>query len=286
MKNIIVMSAPRSGSSLLTRLLSDSGFYLGKNVNGSSSLNAKGYNEDVQFTLLNDQLIRLYYGNEYSFLYTPSILSSELITEDNFKYDIDEDTLWMPDSFQERLFELTGHNWDVWGLTRMSLGEKWYKCYSKYGVNDVKSLLDIRSEYEHLLNNPSGNIIKDPRFSLTINLYKLNPDAIKIIIINRNPESILKSCCNHYGPLMFSGKHIDDSPYSSNHFNHKVLPQDFNEWIHAYETGFKYARTHFQTYDCNFDELLHDNNARIMLSKFVGININYSQLDKSLVRFH
>ena len=142
--NVLVISPPRSGSSVLSQLLESAG-YIDPNILGGhnsinispSQFNSSGYNEDVAFTLLNDQLIRLMYGQQYSFLHSPpcsSIVSAYNSTFDlnhisSFYYDIDESSLVIPNNYLSRLQELASHSWDVWGLSRMLKNRKWYKVY-------------------------------------------------------------------------------------------------------------------------------------------------------------
>ena len=72
---IVVLSLPRCGSSLLTSLIESANYevYTSKDSQllGSSGFNKNGYFEDRVLTLLNDQIIRGVFGNEYNFLYMP-----------------------------------------------------------------------------------------------------------------------------------------------------------------------------------------------------------------------
>jgi hypothetical protein len=151
MAKILILSPPRNGSSVLANLVESSGYknYTSDNSTllNPSEFNKAGYFEDTLITLLNDQLIRMVYGDEYSFLYTPTLEQFKNINlnySSNFFHDIESP--FIPENYQNKIEHYTGKDWDVWGLTRMFPGEKWYKCYSKYGVdtkeNIIKTLIE------------------------------------------------------------------------------------------------------------------------------------------------
>ena len=70
---------PRSGSSLITNLLMTAGFsnkiFDNSEFIMKSQFNKDGYFEDINFTLLNDQLIRSTFGKKYNFLFIPTFNS-------------------------------------------------------------------------------------------------------------------------------------------------------------------------------------------------------------------
>ena len=74
--SLLIISPPRSGSSIIAQLLENAGLETDKIKENQvcinpSIFNKNGYNEDVCFTLLNDQIIRCIYGNEFSFIHAP-----------------------------------------------------------------------------------------------------------------------------------------------------------------------------------------------------------------------
>lgn len=250
---VIVVSPPRSGSSVVSQLLESAGYIYPDildchdSINISpSQFNSSGYNEDVAFTLLNDQLIRLIYGPNYSFLHSPpcSLISSAYYSipdfdyVETFHYDIDELSLVTPENYLSRLDELSSHTWDVWGLSRMLKNGKWYKAYSKCNLAGIDNIRDgLRSVRSFFLNNSGASdiYIKDPRmiFSLPAYVQEVMNSSFGVILIDRNSQSLLKSMRAHYGHRLFTDNCIDDFQFVSNHFNHQVMPQSFDDYLSA-----------------------------------------------------
>ena len=246
MSNIFVISQPRSGSSMLANLIGSAGYvsYTAKNsiLLSPSTQNKSGYFEDIKLMLLNDQLIRSLYGSDFSFLYPPSNESRKFnhsnyednIPEDFF-YDIFEETLYLPDNFKDDPSKYTGMSWDVWGLTRMLPGKKWYKCYSNFGVCSKNEMFIAKKEIESDINNSTNYVIKDPRFSLTMELYNFSEfENNKFIFLTRSHNSVINSMRKHYGPKMFSESYLKNTNYVSNHFNHKIGYMSYDNFNNRY----------------------------------------------------
>lgn len=285
MANILILSLPRSGSSLLCQLVESAHFRLKLFADSQyltpSSLNQGGYREEVRFTLLNDQLLRLFYDDCTSFLYTKR-LDNPPVFRDSFNYDIHEGTLWIPEKFNERLLELTGNSWDVWGLTRMTAGGKWYRCYSAFGLDTEQGVMNQKKRYEVLLNATTGSVLKDPRLALTLHLYDFNPSNFKVVIVNRNLDAVLSSCRNHYGPNIFSKNDIDGTEIISNHFNYKVQFQSFDDWLKIYERSFAEIKRVYETIEVSYENVIKRGGDIDILQEFIGgdvdsrlINIDY-----------
>jgi len=247
MSNIFIISQPRSGSSMLANLINNSGYknFVSKNsalLTGSSQ-NKAGYFEDVKTILLNDSIIRALYGNEYSFLYPPPIFkrvynNTNYLSgiENDFFYDINEETLYFPKGFEDNPSEYTGHDWDIWGLTRMVKGQKWYQCYSKFGVADKIGIMHTKLEIENTINTSDRLVIKDPRFSLTLEIFNfLSNKNNKFIFLTRSCSDVIASMQSHYGSKMFQPLYLPDSKYVSNHFNHMVGYIDYLKFSESYE---------------------------------------------------
>ena len=254
MKNFLIVSPPRSGSSALSQLLESAGYHSpkislctdSKIIISPSEFNTAGYNEETAFALLNDQLIRLLYGIKYSFLHSPTgskITAAVSATmEDNdadsFYYDLDESTVIVPQEYLSRLQEIANHSWDVWGLSRMSASGKWHKAYSRHnlasGADVHKRLLEFTSFL--LSEDVASNIyIKDPRIIFAFPAYAsaLKNSNFSIIFINREPTGLLSSMRSHYGNRLFTDQCIDNFAFVSNHFNYQVQPQKFADYLSA-----------------------------------------------------
>ena len=258
MKNFLIVSPPRSGSSVLSQLLESAGY---RSTNASicneskikiaaSEFNSAGYNEDTALTLLNDQLIRLLYGKKYSFLYSPpvsSIMAAEFESIknndlDSFYYDLEEATVVIPQEYLLRLQEIANHSWDVWGLSRMVSSGKWYKAYSRHNLAsgaDVQKALFKFNSFLTSQDASSGIYIKDPRIVFAFPAYAsaIKASKFSIILINREPSDLLESMRSHYGNRLFTHQCIDNLPFVSNHFNYQVQPQAFADYL----TGLDYA---------------------------------------------
>ena len=44
----------------------------------------------------------------------------EIKDNENFYFDLTKETVEIPEDYKKRIKFYTGHDWDVWGLTRMS----------------------------------------------------------------------------------------------------------------------------------------------------------------------
>lgn len=288
MKKFLIVSPPRSGSSVLSRLIESAGYHFpeisicteSKIMIAPSEFNSAGYNEDTAFTLLNDQLIRLLYGGKYSFLHSPAVseitAAMSAAIEDNeadsFYYDLDESTVILPQEYLSRLQEIANHSWDVWGLSRMSASGKWYKAYSRHnlasGTDVHKRLLEFTS---FLLseNVPTNIYIKDPRIIFAFPAYA---SAIKncnfgIIFINRDPLGLLKSMRSHYGNRLFTDQRIDNLSFVSNHFNYQVQPQAFADYLSAIDCAKGIIKTlGVPVLELSYDKLMKEEFRRDELS--------------------
>ena len=237
MSNILVLSLPRSGSSVMAQLIASAGYenyiHYHSELLTPSSFNKDGYFEDTFITLLNDQLIRFCYSLDNSFLYAPSLEQFKNLSLSNLKgCDLDMIDVYTPPNYKNKVKEYTGCDWDVWGLTRMSKGEKWYKCYSKFGIQYGEEVKNKLTQLVTNINSHDNLIIKDPRLALVASLYNLK--NFKIIYIKRNKQEIFKSMRRHYGKDLFTQNYLPYTMYCSNHFNYKVGYQDFDQYFKSY----------------------------------------------------
>ena len=87
---LVILGCPRSGTSLLTRLLVNAGFDISREdlMKPNIHFNKDGYFENINIVKINDQLIRLLNkNNEYTFLNIPSGKSQEnftLLSNENY----------------------------------------------------------------------------------------------------------------------------------------------------------------------------------------------------------
>lgn len=238
---VIVLSLPRSGSSFVTRALHQSGLdlFVGPEAPGigSSPFNLEGYFEDTWVTLLNDQLIRMTCGMNANLLHLPRMTEvnrpdSAVIS--SYIYDLDESTVVHPRNYTQDVEHYTGTNWDVWGISRMVPGQKWYRAYSRAGLatghevmQGVQRLAELASAVDH------PTVLKDPRLSLT--LWQLDLPC-RIVVIERELAAVLDSMRRHYGQRMFTTQPFEGHSWVSNHFNYQVLPQSFEEYVEEYQS--------------------------------------------------
>ena len=278
---IIVLSLPRCGSSVITNLISSAGYnvYSKTNLLGPSVFNKDGYFEDTKLTLLNDQLIRMVYGNDYSFIHTPSLedfktKTSSPLNQNDFEYDLDN--IYFPPNYEDKIKEYIGCDWDVWGLTRMLFNEKWYKAYSKFKVKTYSQITSALEEVTDYINNYKENIIlKDPRLAIVLPFYKFTD--CKYVFIKRNKENTLKSMKNHYGKNIFTQNYLPGTEYCSNHFNYKVKYQDFDYYYKTYTSIIEENIKDKESFILNYEDLT-DNNTINKLNTFINGNININLL--------
>lgn len=290
MSNIFIISQPRSGSSMLANLINSSGYknFVSKNsvLLAGSSQNKAGYFEDVKTILLNDSIIRALYGNEYSFLYPPPTFkrlynSANYLSgiSNNFFYDINEETLYFPEGFKDNPSEYTGHDWDIWGLTRMIKGQKWYQCYSKFGVADKIGIKETKTEIENTINTSNKLVIKDPRFALTLEIFNFfSNENNKFIFLSRSCSEVIASMQSHYGSKIFQSLYLPNSRYVSNHFNHMVGYMDYQKFFDRYEF-IKSLIVSNQKIDIKYENILSKNKNEIKkLEDFLEVNLDLSSI--------
>jgi hypothetical protein len=239
-KKIAILGAPRSGTSLLSGLLKSSGFLASPDISAKffqpSEMNVDGYYEDVKFTLLNDQLIKYAYGDKYSFLYPPrhiKALNTEMTS--SFSYDISKETLDIPRDYKDNIAKYTGSEKDWWGISKMTDGERWDKCYSSFGVNDkdnVSNTIELYRIQSNLIGKPF--FLKDPRMTFVMEFYKDIFDHF-IWIYREDEYKHINSLRRHYGDCYLSGHFMEGCNWSTNHFNHQVGNIDYSKFIERYE---------------------------------------------------
>ena len=262
------------------QLLSDSGVeqlqLRGVENQSASEFNKGGYFEDSTFNLCLDNLIRFTHGFRNSFIFNRGMkpdrvaMISNLSNNFESKYDLDENTVEVPPNYEECLVEYTGHEWDVWGLTRMSQGGKWYRAYSRAGVETGRKAFDKFGEVYSKLRTTENCFIKDPRI---IYLLPLVDASIPTVLVKRKPEKILESMKNHYGPNLFSRKVIY-ADWVSNHFNYAIQPQDFEEFYSTYLLFENYAHNNLEVKEIAYEDL-HDARELEKLSKYLGSRLNW-----------
>ena len=282
---VIILSLPRCGSSITANLVSSAGYETNINSEllGPSSFNKDGYFEDVQITLLNDQLIKMVYGMDHSFLHIPSLedfktKTKSKLNQTTFSYDLDESTVYTPKNYINKIKEYSGCDWDVWGLTRMIEGEKWYKCYSKYKLSNFNLINKTLNELVNTINNyPKNLIIKDPRLAFTIPFYRFND--YKIIFIRRSKDKLLESMQKHYGSNIFSINYLPDTNYCSNHFNYKIKFQNFEYYYNTYNSIIEEFIKNKDSITINFEDLLNKDELTInTINNYIQGNININLL--------
>lgn len=238
-QRIAVVGTPRSGSSYLVSVLENLGYKMPNFPSqvemNSSQFNPDGYFEDTFLTLLHDQLIRYSFGNEFSFL-NPPIISSFCdpgTQRDDWTYDLDSLHIDYPDDYLNQLSYYCGHDWDVWGLSRMQGDGKWSRIYSKLGIEKTLGLLESHKIVCELLKTMKGIVIKDARLVFVLDKYPNIFDTI--IFLTRNHETFKKSVQSHYGKRIFEGPVFEGYSWVSNHFNYKVPFYSFSQYVQRYE---------------------------------------------------
>jgi len=271
--NVAIIGTPRSGSSFLSQLFVNHGWEIPvfeySIPMSSSKFNPEGYFESTNINLLNDQLIRGLYGEDFSFLFPPKFNAPEgnTIIKD-FHFDLSGETVQIPDNYQENLQLYTGEVWDVWGLTRMSAGEKWHKAYSKLGICNQIEVAKKLEQANYYLMSSQGKIVKDSRLTFTIQLFKKS--ITKIVILTREKGDLKTSIRNHYGQRIFTKETHEGFTWVSNHFNYKIAPMEFEEYLCRYESYYNFIESTFPDVMRVNLESLNDENVRRSILSFCG----------------
>lgn len=286
---IIILSLPRSGSSFLTNLIKSSGYqvYSSKNSHllGSSNFNTDGYFEDNVLTLLNDQIIRIVFGNQYSFLYVPSIdvveqKPNSIKDLKDYSYDLDDDTIFIPDNYEENIKEYTGSDYDIWALTRMLKGRKWNKCYSKNNVdtydNIIKKIKDISNDFN---DRSYSTIMKDPRLALTFP-YFIFSENTKFIFLTREKTHCINSMRKHYGKNLFTNKYLPNTNMCSNYFNYKIKYQSSDYYYETFNAIIKKHLTNKSFISITYEQLIRKDVS--LLEDFIESKINMNIVGKNV----
>lgn len=289
MYNIAIIGPPRSGTSLVANLIHSAGFSTSPNRKakffGASEMNLDGYFEDVEFVLLNDQLMRQggRLQQKISFLNPPDFLINDHSIQEGFKYDIDEKSLEVPDLYEDNLFKyfIDGRDW--WGLTKMSSTGKWYKAYQAFKLDSSLNIAKKLKLYSDFLKNiTSPTFLKDPRLTFTLGFF--NGLFKKVIWVERsNINSHLKSLKRHYGKNFLSNASESGFTWSVNHFNYKPEPMGYPTFISRYVRYKKYYETEFgdNFLQVNYDDLISKNNKNVIVRIEEFIN---SIVDKDLIK--
>lgn len=278
LKSIQVLSTPRTGSSAFGKLLFESGFsqvpFDAVENSTASEFNQNGYFEDAGMNLCLDNLIRFSFNPRNSFLFNSGMAPNKaemlINLERNFgiEYDLDQDTVTIPANYPENIREFTGHDWDVWGLTRMHEGQKWHRAYSRADVQTPEKALNKLHSCFSFLEESDSVFIKDPRL---IYLLPLINTQIRGVIIKRNPAEILRSMRNHYGPNLFTEKVLHED-WVSNHFNYRIQVQTFEEYFSIYESFEKYAIDNFEIEFIEYEKM-YDEQELACLSDALGFTL-------------
>ncbi len=280
--SIQVLSTPRTGSSAFGKLLTESGITQASldliENQSASEFNPNGYFEDSQLNLCLDNLIRFSFSDRNSFLFNSGMTPNKNLMENNLKshsfreYDLNLSSVEIPQDYSANIQSYTGHDWDVWGLTRMQPNSKWHLAYSRAGVETPEKALNKLQNIFNYLENTEAKFIKDPRLIYLLPLIKTQ---IRGVIIKREPSQILRSMRNHYGPHLFTERRLH-SDWVSNHFNYRVQPQEFEEYLSVYKAFEAYAVENFEIDFIQY-ERMYDSEELDRLSRSIGRPIKWKE---------
>jgi hypothetical protein len=266
--NLAIIGTPRSASSFLAKFFVLRGWQVpnyGDSITMSASqFNPEGYFENTYFNLLNDQIIRSRFGLEHSFLYPPkfSAIDSRFFATDFF-YDLEETFIDFPEDYLSNLKDYTGEEWDVWGLTRMSEGEKWHRAYSARNISSSAQIMKATSEFNSYLSKTDSVVLKDSRLTFTLDLFAKGID--KVIILQREENSLSSSIRNHYGKNIFTNNRAKGFSWVSNHFNYKIGPMSFEDFSQRYEDFYSEIEKNYSVLRINQNLLSEDSTIKTLI---------------------
>lgn len=271
--NVAIIGTPRSGSSFLSKLLVENGWLIPFEASAppmaAYSFNPEGYFESTLINLLNDQLIRASFGEAYSFLNPPDV--SKNLENPDFSFDLDENTVQIPNDFLQSIKEYTSQDWDVWGISRMLPGGKWHKTYSRHRVDNNANIESTFEGIKSYLSKGSGFVLKDSRLSFTLNNF--GNSINKVVILGRQKEGLISSIQTHYGKRIFSDLVYEPFKWVSNHFNYKIPPMDFGDFQKRYENAYSILNPSFEVFELDQSEL-NDANKVAELSTFLETKLH------------
>ena len=279
---VIVLSPPRSGSSFITRLLMENGF-TGLKIKSPTEMspsrfNPDGYFENTWLALLNDQLIRLNWGQKSSFIYIGEKSDSDNSDQAKYFCDLTPNLIDLPTDYIQNVKYYTGHDWDIWGLTRMWPGGKWHRAYSLSSIADYPGIINAVKHLEYTFAAAKKSrvplLVKDPRLALTLNMLDVEAD---VIVLQREPEKVKLSMQDHYGHRLFSNQCFEGYDWVSNHFNYKVAYQPFTEYWERYYRAINEATEGREHMRVSIDSLHPGSESWTNLEDFLGVEINSQQ---------
>jgi len=245
--NIIIMGMPRTGTSLVTNLLSDAGWNLDAGgifkMMGKDEYNKKGYFEVRNIIKINDQLMRA--NVPYSSFLQP--------------YDVDGDFPLHEQDYYEAIPMVNDYTRrDNWNMAHFRTLEQLtqHRNYIEFCYNN--------------LNQPWA--IKDVRFPFTLGQWNLKYH--KIIITQRHPDATYASMQNIYGSIF--NRSIVYGDHYVNDFT------SFKKYCDIYGSAINSVTQHCKNvFYVDFKELQEGNIQGLEL--FVGMELNKSVIDKNLV---
>ncbi len=234
-------------------------------LQGPGKFNSQGYMEDVWLSLLNDQVTRmLAQDNRASFLSATALDAIADAAEgvENAGawtgFDLSPLSVEEPADYESQLSHYTGHDWDVWGLTRMRVGGKWFKAYSRNSLITTDELLTARSRLQgRLLPCSAVQMVKDPRLLLTAG-WLLEGVNARVILLSRERRETAESMTSHYGPRLFSDDPFSGFDWVSNHFNYRVPPQTLADYWEASDRLMQRIELDFECVRVDADDLTDD----------------------------
>lgn len=253
-----------------------------KDLLGPSEFNKSGYFENKFIALLNDQIIRMNYGEDCSNLYLPisNYRNRKNLKNLTYKYDLEGKTVYFPPNFLKKKKQYTGTDWDVWGISRMLPGHKWHKIFSKYKIRTAPEILKAIKKVKRIVNSSKKRLVlKDPRFVFTLQFFKFDKKQTKIIILRRQKKSVLKSIRRHFGKNMFYKKYINGPlKIVSNHFNYKIKYQSFSEYCKVHNLAINKAAKGYEKLIVNYEDILQGHQIQ-RINRFIE-----SSVDKKIIR--
>ena len=164
----------------------------------------------------------------------------------------------------------------------MHKNQRWYKGYSKFGVNEGYKILKEINRYSIKLNQKNNFLIKDPRLVFTLPFFKLKKP--KLIIVERSVQETVKSLRSHYGPRFLTNRTFDGYSWVSNHFNLKAGPMNRNSFFDLYNNALNNLKNMYKDnlLLVNYNKLIDkDNKAISRMEDFLGLKINLNWIIKN-----
>jgi hypothetical protein len=123
--------------------------------------------------------------------------------------------------------------------------------------------MEATSDFNNFLSKTDSVVLKDSRLTFTLDLFAQGID--KVIILQREENSLASSIRNHYGQNIFTNNRAKGFSWVSNHFNYKIGPMSFEDFSQRYEDFYLEIEKNYSVLRVNQHLLSEDSTIRTLI---------------------